>query len=72
MAVRNSLQLLPGDTLELDVTPNEITLRPVREIATLVKERGIWVYTPQTTITNEDVNALIEQMRDERVQEMFG
>jgi AbrB family looped-hinge helix DNA binding protein len=69
---RKSLGLQAGDSLEIDATADEITLRPVREAATLIKEQGIWVYRPDVTITNEDVSELLDQLRDERTKDFLG
>ena len=71
-AVRSSLRLQPGDTLELHVTADEITMRPVRDSVALVKEQGIWVYRTGVKLTNEAVTELIDQVRDDRIKDILG
>ena len=41
--LRDELHLSPGDTLDLTVTGDEVTLRPRRGATPLQKERGVWV-----------------------------
>ena len=71
-AVRNSLQLMPGDALELDTTADGITLRPARDTVALVKEEGVWVYRTGVKLTQEAVADLIEQVRNDRMKDILG
>ena len=43
-SLRKELQLEPGDSLKLEAVGDQITLRPEREQARLVKEHGVWVF----------------------------
>ena len=43
-ALRDQMQLRAGDTLEVESTGVEVTLRPVRPQSGLWKEHGVWVY----------------------------
>jgi AbrB family looped-hinge helix DNA binding protein len=42
--LREELHLEAGDALEMEVTENQITLRPVRGTGPLTKEHGVWVF----------------------------
>lgn len=66
-AIRESLGLLPGDSLEITATTDEITLRPIRDTATLTNEQGIWVHRTGIKITNDDVSDLIDRIRQDRI-----
>jgi AbrB family looped-hinge helix DNA binding protein len=42
--IRDQLQLQPGDALQMETSAESITLRPVRQHASMRKELGIWVF----------------------------
>lgn len=65
-SVRDDLQLLPGDELELETSDDRITLRPSRGQAKLRKKRGIWVYNSGEPLTAAEVEKTIDQIRRER------
>ena len=66
-SLRKELQLKPGDSLKLESLGDQITLRPEREQARLVKEHGFWVsYSGGPPITVEMFNDMIDQDRLER------
>ena len=71
-AVRQSLRLRAGDALELDSTPDCVTLRPVREFAALVKEQGIWVYHTGAPLADMSICDLIDEARDQRIEDILG
>ena len=58
-----SCDLAPGDELEVGSDGPEITLRPV---ARVVYEHGIPVFDTGQPHTVEDINALIDRIREER------
>ena len=64
--VRDQLQLLPGDALQLDSNGEKITLRPVRENAPLRKKRGVWVYSTGEPLAASVVDATTQDIRSER------
>ena len=68
-ALRDELHLNPGDTLELEIQGEIMTMRPVRPIAPLRKERGVWVYRAgiplPASVTGETLQA-IRQDRERR------
>ena len=64
--LRDELELVAGDTLELESRGEQIMLRPVRGSAPLQKERGIWVYRTGRPLTAAITDETLRQIRDER------
>jgi len=62
-SLREELRLGPGDALELESAGGQITLRPVREMAPLVKEQGVWVYYTGQPLSAASADELVEQSR---------
>lgn len=71
-ALRDELQLCPGDTLEVESSGEQVTLRPVRAITPLRKERGVWVYRTGQSLSATVVNDTLRQIRDERHRAALG
>ena len=63
--LRDKLQLMPGDELELESLDDRITLRPVRGGAQLKKKRGVWVFRCGEPLSAATVRETIEQTRRE-------
>ena len=42
--LREELQLEPGDSLEVNIKGEEITLRPIRGNSPLKKKHGVWCF----------------------------
>ena len=42
--VRDELQLVPGDSLEVESSEDRVILRPARGGGRMRKERGMWVF----------------------------
>jgi AbrB family looped-hinge helix DNA binding protein len=70
--VRDELQLQAGDSLELEISGQEITLRPVRSKIDLRREDGLWVYRVGEPLSESVVEQTIEDIRRERDQQNFG
>lgn len=70
--LRDELHLAPGDALELESADEQITLRPVRTITPLRKERGVWVYRTGQRLPASLVQDTIRQLREERGQAAVG
>jgi AbrB family looped-hinge helix DNA binding protein len=65
--LREELQLEPGDTLEMESTGEQITLRPVRGTGPLTKEHCVWVFhsgQPLPASATEDMLDLLREERD--------
>jgi AbrB family looped-hinge helix DNA binding protein len=70
--VRDKFQLQAGDTLELETSGEEITLRPVRAKARLRREHGMWVVTYGEPLPENLVEDTIEAVRRERDEQNLG
>jgi len=70
--LRDQMELVPGDTLELESSGEEITLRPVRGSVPLRKKRGIWVYRVGEPLTDSVVRKTADQVRREREEQILG
>jgi AbrB family looped-hinge helix DNA binding protein len=64
--LRDKLRLVPGDVFELESREEEIVLRPVRDEAPLLKERGVWVYRTGNALSAETTDAVLRAIREER------
>jgi AbrB family looped-hinge helix DNA binding protein len=69
-AIRDRLQLEAGDTLQLEVEGERISLRPVRPKVLLKKELGIWVF--QGEPCDDSIPDLIDASREKRSREILG
>jgi AbrB family looped-hinge helix DNA binding protein len=65
--LRDRLKLAPGDSIEIEASENEITLRPVHSAAPLRKKRGIWIYDGGPA--DASIPNLIERERAKRSRE---
>ena len=70
--VRDELQLQAGDSLELEISGQEITLRPVRAKMRLHREDGMWVFTSDEPLPANMVEETIERVRREREEQILG
>ena len=64
-ALREELNLGPGDSFQLESHGEQITLRPVRATMPIRKEDGVWVYRAGQA-TDLSLQELIDQDREER------
>ena len=64
--VRDEMHLSPGDTLDLTVKGDEVTLRPRRGATPLQKERGVWVFRTGKPLTADDTAATLRNIRAQR------
>jgi AbrB family looped-hinge helix DNA binding protein len=64
--VRQKLQLVAGDELELEASEDQITLRPLRGNAPLRKKQGVWVFRSGEPLPASTVQETIERVRRER------
>lgn len=70
--LRDELRLEAGDSLEVECTSDEITLRPTRGNAQLRKKHGIWVYRSGEPLSQSTVNKTIREVREERENQILG
>ena len=64
--LREELHLEPGDSLEMESTGEQITLRPVRGTGPLTKEHGIWVFYSDEPLAASVTDDMLQQIREER------
>lgn len=71
-ALREELHLSPGDTLDLTVHGDEVTLRPLRAATPLQKERGIWVFRTGKSLTEAETQETLRNIRTQRHRRNAG
>jgi AbrB family looped-hinge helix DNA binding protein len=64
--LRQQLHLEPGDTLELETSGEQITLRPVRGTGPLSKEHGVWVFHTGQPLPASATDEMLLKIREER------
>jgi AbrB family looped-hinge helix DNA binding protein len=64
--LRDELRLSPGDTLDLTLKGDEVTLRPRRGAMPLQKERGVWVFRTGARLTASETDETLRNIRAER------
>ena len=70
--LREVLHLEPGDSLEIESTGEQITLRPVRGTGPLTKEHGVWVFHSDEPLPASVTDDLLQQIRKERDMANLG
>ena len=70
--LRDELRLEAGDTLEVESSGEEITLRPARGNTLLRKKQGVWVYRAGEPLTQATVDKTVRQIREERETQNLG
>lgn len=70
--LRDELRLEAGDTLELESSGEEITLRPARGSAQLRKKHGVWVFRAGEPLTQAMVDKASRQVQEEREAQNLG
>lgn len=71
-SVRDKLQLSPGDTFDLTVQGEDLTLRPRRSSTPLLKERGIWVLRTGEPLSAAEAEETLRRMRAQRHRKNAG
>jgi AbrB family looped-hinge helix DNA binding protein len=71
-ALRDELQLSPGDMLEVESSGQQVTLRPLRATTPLKKERGVWVYRTGQKLPAALVNETLRRIREVRHRAALG
>jgi AbrB family looped-hinge helix DNA binding protein len=70
--LRDDLHLSPGDTLDLTVKGDEVTLRPKRSATPLQKERGVWVFRTGEPLTADETEETLRNVRAQRHRRNAG
>lgn len=71
-ALRDELHLSAGDTFDLTVKGDEMTLRPRRGAAPLQKERGVWVLRTGKPLTADEAAETLRGIRARRHRRNAG
>jgi AbrB family looped-hinge helix DNA binding protein len=70
--LREELNLEPGDSLEMEIVGEQITLRPVRGTGPLTKEHGVWVFHSDEFLPVSATDDMLQQIREERDMANLG
>jgi AbrB family looped-hinge helix DNA binding protein len=70
--LRDELHLSPGDTLDLTIKGDEVTLRPRRAATPLQKERGVWVFRTGQPLTAGETEKTLRDIREQRDRQNTG
>lgn len=65
-SLRDELHLAPGDTIDLMVEGERVTLRPRRTFPPLQKERGVWVFRTGEPLTAVETRGTLRNIREQR------
>jgi len=71
-AVRDELQLSPGDSLEVDSSKERAILRPVRGKGRIYKKQGVCVFHSGKPLDADVVNKTIRRVREQRDRRNLG
>ena len=66
--LRDELHLSAGDTLEVTVEGDQMTLRLQRATSPLQKERGVWVFRSGEKLTAAEAREALRKIREQRSQ----
>ncbi|HTV58299.1 MAG TPA: AbrB/MazE/SpoVT family DNA-binding domain-containing protein [Verrucomicrobiae bacterium] len=69
--VRDALNLSPGDALDIELSADEVTLRPAKS-AGLQKENGVWVLRTGEPLPQSAVDEVARRVRGERGSAILG
>jgi len=70
--LRDELRLAPGDTLDLTLQGEQVTLRPRRAVPPLQKERGVWVFRTGDPLTAQETRDALHGIREQRSRRNAG
>ena len=70
--LRDDLHLSPGDTLDLTVRGDEVTLRPRRNSTPLQKKQGIWVFGTGKPMACDETEEALRNVRAQRDRQNAG
>jgi AbrB family looped-hinge helix DNA binding protein len=70
--LRDELHLSPGDTLDITVKGDEVTLRPRRGATPLQKERGVWVFRTGKPLIAGETEETLRNIRAQRHRQNAG
>ncbi len=68
----DELHLAPGDTLDLTVEGEQVTLRPRRAAPPLQRERGVWVFRTGEPLSAAEARETLRGIREQRARRSTG
>ena len=71
-SLRDEMQLSPGDTFDVTVKGDELTLRPRRSATPLQKERGVWVFRTGGPLAAAETDETLRDLRAQRHRRSSG
>src|SRR5271154_2765466 len=69
--IRDRLGLRAGSDLEIEETPDGVTLKPSAHHPSMVKKQGLWVHTGKVPAGFDIVEAIRDE-REERIRKLAG
>lgn len=63
-SMRDELHLESGDTLELELEGDRVTLRPIRSASPLRKEQGVWVFRGGGRLSAAATDKVLREARE--------
>ena len=70
--LRDDLRLTPGDTLDVSVEDDAVTLRPRRHSSPMHKKDGIWVFTSGKPLSQAEADEALSKARAARDRQNAG
>lgn len=70
--LRDALRLSPGDTLDIAVQGESLSLRPRRSPSPLQKKQGIWVFRTGQAMAEDEAAETLRRIRAQRDRENAG
>jgi AbrB family looped-hinge helix DNA binding protein len=70
--LRDELHLSPGDTLDVTVQGDEVTLRPRRSLSPLQKKQGVWVFSTGKPMASDETAEALRDIREQRDRRNSG
>ena len=71
-SLRDDLHLSPGDTLDVVVQGEQVTLRPRRNSTPLQKKQGIWVFGTGEPMVSDETEEALRGVRAQRDRQNAG
>ncbi len=70
--MRDELQLAAGDSLELNLEGDQVTMSPRRVASRLQKEQGIWVLRTGVPMSEAEARETLRKIREQRDERNAG
>jgi len=71
-SVRDELHLSAGDTFDISVEGEQVSLRPRRSSSPMHKKDGIWVFTSGKPLSQEEADEALRKTRADRDRQNAG